>query len=755
VSERLGAAFVEVLADTSEFARSLEAGVGDAMRGIGDKVGESLGDATDKVRRSLRETLDEVGTSLQTTGKRVESVGSDLNRKVTLPIIAIGTAAVASFTTVDKGLSEIGKATGATGADLAGLGDVFQNVLRNVPEPAAAVAAAIGDLNTRLGVTGEELEQLTRESLDFARVNNVDVAQATTVVGKLLNALELEAGDASLVMDKLTLAAQQTGISATGLAQNILDAGPAFEELGFGLDRSIALFASFEAAGARPEEVIGSLNLAINKMAKEAGKLDELERGLIQPAELFDELLESIKDAPDILAATTVASEVFGARVGAKVAEDIRAGRFEVDDFAAAIANAGGTVDQTARETETFTDRMAIAKNELLLLGASFGEILAPMIEKAVGAIRDLLKRFEDLSPRQRELIVRFALIAAAVGPVILIIGKLITATGTILKAVGGTIKILGLVGKAFLLLGKIILANPLFLLAALLIAVAVVIFKFREEILEALVGAWTFLKEKTQEFWEWLKATVTAGVDAVVGFITGLRDKAVDLVRRIWEFYRDTWTRIFDFVRGIAQRVRDFVGNALNEMRSRAVSAVQRLFDGAVEIFNRLLDFVRDLPARIVRGLGNLADLLKGAGRAVIQGLWDGMRAMWSNVTGWISGLGDTIRNLKGPLSADRVMLEDIGEAIIGGLGRGMEQQWRDVSRQLAGLNAEIPMTISPDSLMAGGLGVASAAIGSRAGGGRQEINLVVNNPAPEPASTSLNRELRKLSAIGVFGDD
>ena len=753
MSERLGAAFVEVLADTSEFARGLESGVGEAMRGVGDQIGRGLGDATDRVRRSLTETLDQVGGSLQETGKRVEGFGSTMNRKVTLPIIGLGTAAVGSFAAIDSGLSEIAKATGATGDELSGMGEVFQTILRSVPEPAAVVAAAIGDLNTRLGVTGDELEQVTREALDFARVNNVDVATATTTVGKLLNALEMDAGDAALVMDKLTLAAQVTGISATGLAQNILDAGPAFEELGFDLDRSIALFGAFEAAGARPEEVIGSLTLAINSMAREAGKLDELERGLIQPAELFDELLESIKEAPDILAATTLASEVFGARVGAKVAEDIRAGRFEVDDFAAAIANAGGTVAATAEESQTFTDRMAIAKNEVLLLGASFGEVLAPMIEQAVGVLRDLLKRFEDLTPEQREMIVRFGLIAAAMGPVILIVGKLITAVGSIIKAASGLIKFLGFVGKAFLTLGKLILANPLFLIAALLIGLAILFWKFREEIVEALVGAWEWLKEKTTEFWEWLKGAISAAVDAVVGFVTDLRDRAVDIVRRLWEFYRDTWQRIFDFVRGIVERVRDAVTNALQAARDRAIAAVQALWDGAKERFNALLEFVRGLPRSILDAIGNLGNLLKDAGRAIISGLWDGMKARWDAAKEWVGGLGSTIRNLKGPIEHDRVLLEDIGEAIIGGLGRGMQQEWRDVSRQLASLNAEIPMTINRDALADVGQ-IAGPTIGARMNGGGQEINLTVINPEPEPASTSLNRELRKLTAIGVFGE-
>jgi len=837
VSERLGAAFVEVLADTSEFGRSLESGVGDAMRGIGDQIGDSLGGATDKVRRSLTETLDGIGTSLQQTGKKLEGFGGTLNKKVTLPIIGIGTAAVAAFTTVDKGLSEIGKATGATGDELAGMGDVFQTILRSVPEPASVVAAAIGDLNTRLGVTGDALEAVTREALDFARVNNVDVASATQVVGKLLNALEVDAADAGLVMDKLTLAAQMTGISATGLAQNILDAGPAFEELGFGLDKSIALFASFEAAGARPEEVIGSLNLAINKMAQEAGKLDELERGLLKPSELFDDLLESIKEAPDILAATTLASEVFGSRVGAKVAEDIRAGRFEVDDFAEVIAAAGGTVLKTAEETQTFGDRMAIAKNEVLLLGASFGEILAPMIEQAVGAIRGLLERFQDMSPEQREMIVRFGLIAAAVGPVVLILGKLITAVGSIVLGASKFIKGLVAVGKAFVVLGKFILANPLFLIAALLVAIGYVIWKFRDEIIAALVGAWEFVRDRFVAVWEAIKAAFSAAVDAVMGLARSVIERlseiwsgivetiqrpffaVVDWFKEWWplllavfafpvfavlamwnkwgdsikEFFVNIWTNITGFLKdsfqrlsnlflywwtgpiaqnlveplmALIERVREFLSNLLNAIRDRfnqirdtTRTAWNRIKDAVLgpiqELWNRLTGLLGQIRDRISGVFTDALNVIRGRmgewgqiGRDIIQGIING-------ITGAAGRLFNSLRDLAGNalgaakralgISSPSRLFAGIGADTVAGFVEGIRDGLGDVDRVLGTLGREIPIALQP-SLPPGFGGIGG-------GSGGQTVSVVINNPVAEPSSESINRELRKLAAVGVFG--
>jgi TP901 family phage tail tape measure protein len=497
-------------------------------------------DALKRNADTLGNRMTALGSNLEKAGSKIAGVGKTLTTRVTMPIIGLGAASVAAFSTVESAIAEVGKATGASGEDLDKFGDNLRNVLRGVPEDADTVGKALGDLNTRLGATGGDLENVTKRALEFARVNNEDVGQSTEVLGKLVNALGLETADAEGIMDKLTLAAQRTGISATKLGQNVLDAGPAFEELGFGLNESIALFAGFEAAGARPEEVIGSLNLAINKMAKEAGKLDELERGLISPAEMFDDFLQTIKDAPDILEATTLASELFGSRVGAKVAEDIREGRFEVSDFAAEIEAVDGVVRDTARETETFADRMSILKNETLLVAESFGEILLPFIEKGVDKFRELVKRFEELSPEQRQQIVRFAAIAAAVGPVVLIAGKLIGAFGTLIKTAV-------LLGKGILLLftpmGAIVAA------IAAVIAIGVLLWRNWDTVKEKASDTWSSVANAFSRAWEGMKSVAKNVANFIIGYYNAILsgiERAINgianAINRIPRFTAPSW---------------------------------------------------------------------------------------------------------------------------------------------------------------------------------------------------------------------
>ena len=75
-------------------------------------------------------------------------------------------------------------------------------------------------------------------------------------------------------------------------------------------------------------------------------------------------------------------------------------------------------------------------KENLKELGVQFGEALLPTVNKVVTSINELLKKFQLLSPEQKETIVTIGLLVAALGPVIMIVGKFISAYNTLKTAV-------------------------------------------------------------------------------------------------------------------------------------------------------------------------------------------------------------------------------------------------------------------------------------------------------------------------------
>jgi hypothetical protein len=312
--------------------------------------------------------------------------GAMIAKAKLLPIIAV----IAGITAVTAGLGlalfKIGgnlkeaeniiiKGTGASGKALNGLLDDTRAVFAQVPESINEVAQATSTLNTLLGSTGKELQDLTKYTMDFLRVNDLGV-DSVDLLGKFLNATNTQASEAHVIMDKMTKASQDNSVAVEDLMNWVIDAGPAFEQLGYSTDRSIALFSRFASAGARPQEVISALGMVMNNFARE---------GLTNAGEAWEFLLENIEDAEGILNATGIALDSGLGRVAAKVAEDIQAGRFEIEDYVEELQNATGAVSDTAEATRTWQDSLQILKNNIQNEFAPAGMKIVEVVEKIVG----------------------------------------------------------------------------------------------------------------------------------------------------------------------------------------------------------------------------------------------------------------------------------------------------------------------------------------------------------------------------------
>ncbi|HDR5055889.1 TPA: phage tail tape measure protein, partial [Bacillus anthracis] len=73
----------------------------------------------------------------------------------------------------------------------------------------------------------------------------------------------------------------------------------------------------------------------------------------------------------------------------------------------------------------TTESQIKILKNEIVAMAREIGVELLPIVKDGMIVIKDLIKKFNELSPATKENIIKLATLSATVGPVVGSVGKL------------------------------------------------------------------------------------------------------------------------------------------------------------------------------------------------------------------------------------------------------------------------------------------------------------------------------------------
>lgn len=162
-------------------------------------------------------------------------------------------------------------------------------------------------------------------------------------------------------------------------------------------------------------------------------------------------------------------------------------------------------------------------------------------------------------------------------------------------------------------------------------------------------------------------------------------------------------WSSFTSFLSGCVQGIIGFFSG----LGSTIVNIFNSAANGARNAWNGVVSWFRGIPGTIGGFFSGAGTLLYNAGASIISGFLNGLKSMWSNVTGWISGIGDWIKAHKGPISYDRRLLIPAGQAIMTGFAQGLNNGF-DSSVETAISRANRRLAAMP-------LNVAAATTGDR----------------------------------------
>lgn len=397
-SERAAEAMKELEAAQEEAAAAMEAydstmtsGTSDleTLEAAAERAGhaaESLAeangkakDATEELSTQTAKASDEAESGGQKSVDAIAGISSALAAAgITVAVKEISEAVYELVEAFSEAESIVVMATGATGEALDGL------MISTMDAYAAAknadlssTAGAIGEINTRMGLTGDELTDVTGKFLDFASVTGGNATSSVRNITQLMNQWGVEASGLNGILDKLTYSGQVSGISVDSLSSQLINNKAVLDQLGFSLDEAIAMFSNFELAGTNASSIMTGFRTALSN-----GSISSLE----ELYDVFGQISSGAITAAD-------ASEMFGSRAGPAIVNAVNTGVLSLDEMVSALQNTDGTLSTTAEAAQTLDQKWTQASNNI---STAFTSAVEPTLNKFSSVLAGLANDFGD-----------------------------------------------------------------------------------------------------------------------------------------------------------------------------------------------------------------------------------------------------------------------------------------------------------------------------------------------------------------------
>ena len=456
-------------------------------------------------------TLEDYSKKVQGFSDKTGQIGSSLNKNVTAPVAAAAGGVMAAWSQVDEGMDIIVQKTGATGDALEGMQNSARNIAKSIPTDFETAGSAVGEVNTRFHLTGKELEDLSTKFVEFSSLNDTDVSSSIDSVQKALEAFGLGAEDAGAMLDTMNKVGQDTGISMDSLSQLMVTNAASLKELGMSAADAATFLGQCETSGVDTSAVMTGLKKALTNASGEGKTMKEA----------LSELQNTMLNAETSADAYNAAVDLFGSKAGPTLAEFCKDGKLNFEDLGASLDDNLGSVENTFNATLDPADQFKVTLNQLKDAGFDVGNALGPVLAECLQVVtpilKDLIESWNSLSPETQEMIIKCALLAAALGPVFSIVSKVSGGISSVISVGAKVAPVMSKAKTAFGAFNAVLMANPVLLVVIAVTTLIAILVTFYNKC-------------------EWFRNGVNAAFGGIKSFIAGVVDSIKGFLSFDWK---------------------------------------------------------------------------------------------------------------------------------------------------------------------------------------------------------------------------
>lgn len=613
---KLATAYYELIAAAPGAEKQISDIILPAAMGAGREGGKAAGEA--------------IGEGGAEGGSKFGSLfGEKLQGSINPGLIAaaIGTAAVG----VGKALFDIGSefdsmsdtiraGTGATGEALEGLEASAKKVATTVPTSFEQAGTTVADLNTRLGLTGDELETVAEQVIAAGDLfgEKLDINKLSSA----LSAFAIPASETSEVMDELFRVSQATGVSINTLADSSAKAAPTLGNMGFDIEDVASMVGLLDKAGLNSTATIAAMGKGMVTLAKDGEA----------PKDAFTRVvgeIDNLVKSGDQAAALTEAGKIFGTKGAPQFLEALQTGAFNLDTLRDSIGATGDTILGVQEETADGPEKFQIAVNKVKLALQPLASTVFDGVANALDYLTPKMESFISWAQENPELIKGIAIALGVMSAAIFVAAAAQWAMNSALLASPITWIIVGI---------------------GLIIAAIVLLITNWDSVKETLLGAWDAIVNAWGAAWDWIKGFFSGIWDGITEFIAGIPEAISNFLSGAWDtisnLFTQMWDGLVEFITNIPQMIMDGLGtvwDGLGELWSMAWEGIKAVLYGALVGILFILIGIPQIAWTFLTELWN--DL-----PAIWEAIWNGITSFFSNLwNGFLStvtSIGSSIVN-------------------------------------------------------------------------------------------------------------
>ena len=547
-----------------------------------------------------------VGKDIEKAGQSISKVGAGLTTAVTLPLVGAATAAVKTAADFESAMSNVHAIMGDTYDD--SLTQFAQKLGATTAWSAQEVAQAM-QYTGMAGWTAQENIEGLKGILDLASASGTDLALTSDIVTDAISAFGYTAADSARFADTMTAACTSANVSVETLGESYKYCGALAGTMGYELDQVTTALAVMGNNGIKGSQAGTALRSAISNLAAPTKQMKEGMDALgislknqDGSMKTFEEVIDNVRTSFSGLGEAeqaAYAKQIFGKQAMAGMLAIINTSAEEYDALAASIDNSGGAADKAAKtQLDNLNGQLTLLKSATEGTAIAFGNRMLPYLKQAVTWVQGLMDKINGLSDAQMDNIIKWAGIAAAAGPAIMIFGKIVSG-------VGKGIQIFNRLGIAIKAAGGVmgLLTSPVMIVIGVIAALIAIVLIVRNHMdvfrnsLSALSPVFNSIKAHIQSIIAKFQAimpalqpvisfiadacgtVITAAVGGLVGFIASSIDTMLAVIDSIMTVLQG----VIDFVTGVFTGNWELAWNGVAQIFDGIISGIEGTFKGVI----------------------------------------------------------------------------------------------------------------------------------------------------------------------------